>query len=264
MTKSNLNETVNGFQPSRTQINRWKRFRTKARKQYNDAFDYIAFIPGEFEDSVLIYCKKHDQEFIKRLSDHLKPFHLLSPGCRLCDKEKSHADFVAKAQAVHGTTYTYDKVDYITSRTPVIITCKKHGDFTRTPESHYKGSGCPICTGVTGGWTRDNFQAFCDLNSDGFALLYIIECFKDQESFYKVGITSKSVKHRFQKKMPYKYEELYTIEGRASDIYDLETEIHELLVEFKYTPSICFAGHTECFTVITDIVEDKIKKLLIL
>lgn len=64
--------------------------------------------------------------------------------------------------------------------------------------------------------------------------------------------------------MPYKYRELYTIEGRASDIYDLETHIHEILAEFKYTPSICFAGHTECFTVITDVVEDKIKKLLIL
>lgn len=255
---ADLNEK-NEFKPSRTQINRWKRFRAKARKQYEDAFDYIAFIPGEFEDSVIIYCKKHDREFIKRLSDHLKPFHLLSPGCRFCDKEKKHAEFVAKAQAVHGTKYNYDKVKYVTARTPVTITCKEHGDFTRRPDSHYKGSGCPICTGVTGGWTRDNFQAFCTANSNGNALLYIIECSKDQESFYKVGITSKSVKHRFQKKMPYRYRELYIIEGNASNIYDLETEIHELLAEFKYTPNIFFEGHTECFSFIPDFITENLK-----
>lgn len=257
--KSNSNQSVNKTQPSRTQINRWKRFRARARKQYEDAFDYIAFIPGEFEDSVIIYCKKHDRKFIKLLSDHLKPFHLLSPGCRLCDKEKRHAEFVAKAQAVHGIKYNYDKVKYVTARTPVTITCKEHGDFTRRPDSHYKGSGCPICTGVTGGWTRDNFQAFCDANSDSNALLYIIECFKEQECFYKVGITSKSVKHRFQKKMPYRYRELYIIEGKASDIYNLETEIHELLAEFKYTPSIYFGGYTECFSFIPDFITEKLK-----
>lgn len=177
----------------------------------------------------------------------------------MCDEEKTHADFVAQAQAVHGTKYNYAKVDYITSRTPVIITCDEHGDFTRTPESHYKGSGCPICTGVTGGWTRDNFQAFCDTNSNGNALLYIIECFKDQESFYKVGITSKSVKHRFQKKMSYRYRELYVIEGNASNIYDLETEIHELIAEYKYTPSFYFGGHTECFSFIPDFIIEKLK-----
>lgn len=61
--------------------------------------------------------------------------------------------------------------------------------------------------------------------------------------------------------MPYKYKKLYTIEGRgrASDTYDLETNIHELLKKLKYTPNIFFGGHTECFTLITDAVKEKLK-----
>ena len=59
--------------------------------------------------------------------------------------------------------------------------------------------------------------------------------------------------------MPYRYRKLYIVEGNASDIYDLETEIHELLAEFKYTPSIYFGGHTECFSFIPDFITEKLK-----
>ena len=42
----------------------------------------------------------------------------------------------------------------------------------------------------------------------GFGVFYIIKCWNSQECFYKVGITSYSVKRRYNSKrdMPYNYE----------------------------------------------------------
>lgn len=56
-------------------------------------------------------------------------------------------DFIAKAKAKFGDKFDYSKVDYITSRTPVIIICPKHGEFTMNPSSHLKSpTGCKECS----------------------------------------------------------------------------------------------------------------------
>ena len=54
-------------------------------------------------------------------------------------------EFIAKAIKIHGNKYGYDKVHYITSATPVIITCPVHGDFEQIPNSHLSGKGCKRC-----------------------------------------------------------------------------------------------------------------------
>lgn len=53
--------------------------------------------------------------------------------------------FIEKAHKVHGDKYTYHHVDYINSKTPVLITCSKHGDFLQTPDKHLQGRGCRRC-----------------------------------------------------------------------------------------------------------------------
>lgn len=81
--------------------------------------------------------------------------HLLGRGCRKCGvlsikAPPSHTTpiFVENAIKKHGIEYGYSKVDYINSRTFVIITCHIHGDFNQTPSSHLSGSGCPMCYGT--------------------------------------------------------------------------------------------------------------------
>ena len=54
-------------------------------------------------------------------------------------------EFIAKAKAVHGDKYNYDKVDYKSDKEKVIITCPIHGDFEITPHSHKNGHGCDKC-----------------------------------------------------------------------------------------------------------------------
>ena len=60
------------------------------------------------------------------------------------NKDKTN-NFINKSFSIHGDTYDYSKVCYKKAIEKVIITCKKHGDFEQTPNTHLSGSGCPLC-----------------------------------------------------------------------------------------------------------------------
>jgi very-short-patch-repair endonuclease/Zn finger protein HypA/HybF involved in hydrogenase expression len=54
-------------------------------------------------------------------------------------------EFIKLAKKVYGEKYIYDKVNYINSRTKIIIVCPEHGDFQQTPYSHLRNHNCPKC-----------------------------------------------------------------------------------------------------------------------
>lgn len=56
-------------------------------------------------------------------------------------------DFIERAKVVHGDRYDYKNTIYEKKNKNVLITCKEHGEFSQTPYSHLRGSGCPYCTG---------------------------------------------------------------------------------------------------------------------
>ena len=58
----------------------------------------------------------------------------------------STEEFIKKARKRHGDKYDYSKVKYISAKDKVIITCPKHGDFYKIPNSHLNGRGCPKCS----------------------------------------------------------------------------------------------------------------------
>lgn len=60
-------------------------------------------------------------------------------------KRKTLEEFIADAIKKHGDKYDYSKVNYVNSKTHVIITCPKHGDFKLTPNDHLCGCGCRRC-----------------------------------------------------------------------------------------------------------------------
>ena len=53
--------------------------------------------------------------------------------------------FIEKASQIHNNYYDYSKVNYINSKTKVIIICPIHGEFEQTPENHLRGHGCNKC-----------------------------------------------------------------------------------------------------------------------
>jgi len=92
-------------------------------------------------------------------------------------------------------------------------------------------------------------HSFNHAKSSKSAILYLIECFNENEKFYKIGITIRSVKKRFnsKKSMPYQFKNILEIKGESNKLYYLEKELHLYLYDYKYVPNIKFLGQNECY-----------------
>lgn len=167
--------------------------------------------------------------------------------------------FIRKARIVHGDTYDYSKVNYKTARIHVIITCPIHGDWNLIPDCHLKGRGCPKCSRKKAdeklrlspmGWSKNAWIKSGKLSTefDGFKL-YILKCWNEEESFYKIGRTYHTVKSRFERKklLPYNWQVILEKVGSAEDVFDAEGLIKSMLDSYRYIPKIEFPGQFECF-----------------
>jgi predicted RNA-binding Zn-ribbon protein involved in translation (DUF1610 family) len=92
--------------------------------------------------SVIITCPIHGDV-------EVNPARYLNSkyNCPYCGgtKKKTTETFIKECKALYGDEFLYDKVNYVASDIPVIITCKKHGDWTVRPYSFLQGYKCPKC-----------------------------------------------------------------------------------------------------------------------
>lgn len=223
-----------------------KSFIIKAKLKHNDLYDYSKVIYKNTDEKVKIICKIHG-EFNQTPHSHLSGRKC--PNCSISLKKDINY-FIEEAHKLHGKRYDYSVSSYIDSGTKVTIKCEIHGFFKQLPNSHLGGQGCPICANLNKGYTKSSFKNRCLINSQGIGTLYIIRCFNDSEEFYKIGITSNTVKHRFSssRSLPYHYDIVREIKNCPIVIYDTENEILRKFIDDKYEPLIDFAGQTECFS----------------
>ena len=59
--------------------------------------------------------------------------------------KRTTKEFISLAKEVYGDKYDYSLTKYTDSRTKLIIGCKEHGEFSTTPDSHFRGGGCGYC-----------------------------------------------------------------------------------------------------------------------
>lgn len=109
---------------------------------HGNEYDYSKVIYSNTKSKVEIICKKHGV-FFQSAGGHLNGYK-----CKKCsgNDTPTTSEFIEKANLIHNGYYTYDKVEYKSAHSPVIITCKLHGDFQQTPNSHLKGSECSLCS----------------------------------------------------------------------------------------------------------------------
>lgn len=168
----------------------------------------------------------------------------------------STEDFVLKARKVHGEdAYDYTDVLYKLSSVKVNIKCNSCFEtFSQVPNSHLRGSGCPVCYS-TRGYSRSEYREVCkkyDYNSN----LYLVRCYNDHENFLKVGITvHEDVSERFKSRVPYDIEVLHVLKGYCDNVYDAENKLKRAFRKDRYSPKLSFKGETECFNL---NVKDKI------
>lgn len=81
--------------------------------------------------------------------------HLGGKGCKKCANDAlsislkmTKDDFIQKANEKHNNFYTYLFVEYVNSRTKVVISCPSHGMFRQCPGPHLQGAGCPGCAAI--------------------------------------------------------------------------------------------------------------------
>lgn len=98
---------------------------------------------------------------------------------------KASKEFLGKARAVHGHKYDYSLVNYIRARDKVIIICPIHGEFTKTPNKHLMGQGCPQCSNLELSTSktksyREFLQEASRLHSNKYS--YIEETYKNAKT----------------------------------------------------------------------------------
>ena len=227
-------------------------------------YDKVVYVRAS--EKVIITCPEHGD------FEQLPINHVRGNGCAKCRSKlmgdllrKSTKQFVLEATEKHNNFYSYKKTKYKTKSDKVVITCPVHGDFKQSASNHLMGRGCHSC-GDAMQWdcSINGFKKLCDKNNSGKGLLYILQCSKGSEVFFKIGITSVGVKSRYYSKgaMPYNYTVSFLIEGSPYYIFSLEAQLHRILrkKEKRYTPKIPFGGYTECFTTIKPI-ERLLKRL---
>lgn len=122
-------------------------FISRCIKKHNNKYDYSKTKYVKLYDDIDIICPTHG------LFTQQARIHLGGSGCIKCFKEranKNNEQFIKESINIHGDRYTYDKVEYTNNKNPVVITCKKHGDFNKRPQNHLYGGGCPRCIESSG------------------------------------------------------------------------------------------------------------------
>lgn len=238
----------------------WKRlsqedFIKKAQLVHNNRYDYSNTVFTTVNDKVTISCKNHG-DFIQNANQHL-----LGSKCKKCAMEdrskvrtKSTEEFIKSAIATHGNRYSYSKASYTKFSDKIIITCQTHGDFEQHAGSHIRGANCPKCvhSAKTGAWSYSDWETAGTKSKEfeGYQL-YILRCFNETESFFKIGKTFVNLNRRYDcvSALPYRYIIEFQLFGDARTISELEVLLLSKYKEYKYVPAINFHGNTECIQI---------------
>jgi hypothetical protein len=167
--------------------------------------------------------------------------------------------FRKKAEELHSSC-DFSSSIYIRGAVKVQVKCFRHGLFYKRANKLLTGEGCPLCGNEKvslyqiNNPSGHNFTNWVQAskkskNFDSYKV-YLIRCDKNQEDFYKVGITFNTLSKRFncKKALPYNYEIVdIIISTDPKKVWDLENNFKKMYKKYKYEPSIHFHGMGECF-----------------
>ena len=176
---------------------------------------------------IKIVCPKHG--VFEQQPDN----HLMGQGCKSCNhdrKFKSPDNFISDAKNLYGDKYDYSLVEYINNQTPVTIICSEHGEYSKTPNSHLCGQGCPTCSLEirSANTTKTHDKFLIEANAIHNNLYqYLSEYVK---SYEKVTIKCNKCNHTF-KQTPRAH-----LEGKGCSVCKNsmgESKIRQILLESK-------------------------------
>lgn len=140
------------------------------REVHGDKYEYPEQ-PSEVGSRVSLHitCKIHGV-FRQVMDSHLQGYGC--PACGNLSKRKPYAEYIADFQRIHGDKYVYPThlpANKVGAKIKLSITCKLHGEFSQTFNSHLSGRGCPNC--FNEGQTKtysDWLQDFARIHKDRY------------------------------------------------------------------------------------------------
>lgn len=238
-------------------------FIEEATKLYGDLHDYSETKVISSKENIEVRCKKHDYTFSLNIFSYLR-----GQNCPKCSQEnysklriKPIKKYIEQAEKVWKGEFDYTDSVYKGHSTYIDIKCKKHGIFRVLPNNHLKGQGCSSCRHENTGYKGNRHhtkEGYIKLAKDRLTYLYVIRCWNKSEKFYKIGKTFRGLDKRFTKSnMPYEYETVFLVEGKADYIWDLEENLHKKYKKLKYKVLEMFNGYSECYSLKLPIKEIK-------
>ena len=229
-------------------------FTTKCNKIWNNKYDYSKTKYSKVGEYVIITCPQHG-DFKQKASNHY-----YFEGCKVCFAKTQRNkflfttdQFIKKSRKIHGRKYNYSKSNYIGNQDKVIIICKKHGEFEQIPYNHWYGCGCPKC-GIAdhpGAYFNSYFKRYPEKKKRPGHLYFLQFIHKrNNHKFYKIGITTSSIKYRFSGKS-YKNFKIKILSDIPMPIFKAFHLEKQLLKENKHLLKPVdypdFHGRNECF-----------------
>ena len=210
-------------------------FIQRANQVHNSKYDYSETVYCNMKDAITVICPEHG-EF-----NQSAEAHLTGSGCQKCGRNyrMNTADFIERAKEVHGGKYDYSKSKYIRTADKLIIICPIHGEFGQTPNSHLAGIGCSSC-------------AHYGISTNEPGILYYVRVDTRTHTFWKIGITNRSVEARFRGSDLKMISKIKTWSyKKLSDALVKEQEIIKQHIQYLYPgpeQPLAAGGNTELFT----------------
>lgn len=201
-------------------------FMEDSKLVHGEKYDYSNM--GEFDGTkyVNIRCMEHDHVFTQA-----KPKHLNGQGCPKCiGRHKTTEQFIEEATSVHYGKYDYSKSVYTGSDSKIKVICPYHGEFEQNAYYHLHGCGCGKCARESA--SNTNINNYKDINGT----LYFIKIhdLSAGECFYKIGITTKSIRRRFKDKNFKVTDVIYQREYDIQDCIHKEDKILKILKHKRF------------------------------
>ena len=233
-----------------SELSNTKQFIEKAKSIHGDKYDYSKVEYKNAHTKVTITCPIHG-EF-----EQMATNHLIGYGCFECGKKNrtknqilNKNDFIEKTKEVHGDWYDYSKVEYNNTHDKIRIDCPVHGEFIQKVYVHLNGHGCPECASETRGfWNPKFIRKHHQDKLNNPCTLYVLECYSEDESFIKVGITTKTLEERYKDKkdFTYQYDTLYEFHSTLIHCSEIEQEVLQAFKDYQHEPIVIFGGSSEC------------------
>jgi len=230
------------------------------KEKHDNKYTYFPETIGRAKDSMKINCPIHGI-FYQRPDNHKLR------GCDQCAREESGKIrtkdsnyWIPIFKNKYHNKYDYSKASFTGSKNKIEIICPIHCSFWQYPLNHAQDRECAKC------FKQDKLYSEPSIKGRK-STLYILHCYNNEESFYKIGLTSSTLKQRFTGpcRMPYEFSFLLGYQTYTSLIRELETNILRKHAPYKYIPLNRFQGDTECrsqldFTWIKNFIESRVLK----